>query len=240
MIWPWPSPAANLPSGAVVDAATGQLSATSPVQIASAGTLDITSVNQTVGGLTGVTGSSVLTGPVGNAGTLTVNPTTAGTFAGVISGAGGLTVGGTAALTISGANTYTGNTTVNAGGVLNVVGSLATTGNVNANGTVNFGAASTSATTILTRMKNNINVGAAGVVTIAPAATHATRTLLIANSVNFASTTTGTFDLANNDMELTRPKPGRRHPARRQRLQLCRRGQLPRQWRDNQLDRRRR
>ena len=94
-------------------------SATAVNLSASGVTLDLTGVNQTIGSLAGVAGSSVI-----NNGSLTAGGDGASTaFAGVISGGGSLTKTGTGTNTLSGANTYSGNTTVNQGtlslGVIN-------------------------------------------------------------------------------------------------------------------------
>ncbi|MFI5014684.1 MAG: autotransporter domain-containing protein [Hyphomicrobiales bacterium] len=89
------------------------------VTVAGGATLDLASLNQTIGSLAGAgsvtLGSAVLT--TGNDGTSTV-------FSGAISGSGALAKIGTGVFTLSGTSTYTGETTV-ANGTLAVDGSIA-------------------------------------------------------------------------------------------------------------------
>ncbi|WP_179405663.1 autotransporter-associated beta strand repeat-containing protein, partial [Burkholderia guangdongensis] len=108
----------------------GSLASTSPVDLAGNGaTFDISNATtpQSIGTLTGVTGSNVNLG----ANTLTMNNATNGTFGGSIGGTGGVTLSGPGTETLTGANTYSGGTTVN-GGTLAIGsgGSLASTGAV--------------------------------------------------------------------------------------------------------------
>ena len=82
------------------------------VTVASSGAvLDVNGVNQTIGALNGVVGSSVT---LGGGALVTGNSAAAGTYDGVISGAGSLTQSGSGTTTLTGANTYTGSTTVTA------------------------------------------------------------------------------------------------------------------------------
>ena len=104
----------------------------------SGATLDLNGNNQTIGSLTGVTGTSTLL-EAGNLTTGGDNATT--TYAGAItSTGGGLIKTGTGTMSLTGANTYSGNTSVT-GGVLSigVAGALPSGTNLNiaANSSVN-------------------------------------------------------------------------------------------------------
>ncbi|MEK7951376.1 beta strand repeat-containing protein [Luteolibacter soli] len=88
-------------------------------------TFDLAGFNQTVAALGGAANANGLNPPiVKNSGltlsTLTLNPTTAGSFPGVIQDNVKLVVGGTATQTLTGDNTYTADTTINAGGHLTI------------------------------------------------------------------------------------------------------------------------
>ncbi|WP_201782389.1 beta strand repeat-containing protein, partial [Amantichitinum ursilacus] len=89
----------------VVDA----LANSGSVQVASGGTLDLTSKAQSVHNLSG--GGSVLLG----SGTLTDSADVDGSFDGVIAGTGAFTKSGNAVLTLTGNNTATGVTTISSG-----------------------------------------------------------------------------------------------------------------------------
>jgi autotransporter-associated beta strand protein len=115
---------------------TGNLPSNTNVTIAAGAVLDVNGVTQTIGTLTGPSGSAVKLG----AGQLTVSSASSSSFAGTISGAGSLTKGGTGSLTLSGNNTYSGITTVNAG-TLRVSGSIAGSSGVTVNGGGTFEAA---------------------------------------------------------------------------------------------------
>jgi autotransporter-associated beta strand protein len=93
----------------------GALPSTTAVNITVGGaTLDLNSINQTIGSLTGVAGSSVLLG----SGTLTLGGNgTSTTFSGNISGTGGIIKNGGGTFTLAGSNTYGGTTSIN-GGIL--------------------------------------------------------------------------------------------------------------------------
>jgi autotransporter-associated beta strand protein len=128
--------------------------------VASGGTLDLNSFNQTIGSLAGA-------GPVmlGSAGLTTGNDNTSTTFSGAISGTGGLTKIGTGALQLAGTSNYTGATTVNAG-TLVVTGSIANSAvTVNAGGTL-AGTGLVGATTIMGGGTFAPGSGAPGTMTI--------------------------------------------------------------------------
>ncbi len=95
-------------------AAADQIS-TSAVTISASGLLDLNGFNETIGSLSGSTGSLINLG----AGTLTVGDGNSTTYAGSISGTGSLAKAGSGTLTLSSASTFTGATAVNSG-VLNV------------------------------------------------------------------------------------------------------------------------
>ncbi|WP_267929914.1 autotransporter-associated beta strand repeat-containing protein [Paraburkholderia sp. ZP32-5] len=109
--------ATTINGGTLALTGTGSLAVDAAVNVASA-TFDIShsSGSQTIGSLSGVTGSSVTLG--GNS--LTFGDGTDQTFAGTISdtGGGALVKQGPGSETLTGANTYTGGTTLRAGGLL--------------------------------------------------------------------------------------------------------------------------
>ena len=97
-------------AGTLQAGAANAFSAVSAFTVASGATLDLASLNQTIGSLAGA-GSVTL----GSA-TLTTNGDNTSTiFSGTIAGTGGLTKIGAGTLTLSGASTYSGATAVNAG-----------------------------------------------------------------------------------------------------------------------------
>ncbi|MGD0382439.1 MAG: glycosyl hydrolase [Thermoguttaceae bacterium] len=111
---------------------TGSLPSTTAVSMTASGaTLDLNGINQTIGSLAGVAGTSVLLG----SGTLTTggNGLTT-TFSGNISGTGGLIKNGSGTFTLAGTNTYNGTTWINngvlKGGAVNVLPNGSGNGNV--------------------------------------------------------------------------------------------------------------
>ena len=131
--------ATNVSQGTLVVGATNALSSNSAVTVACGATLDLTSNNQRIAGLSG--GGTVALG----AATLTVNTATdtANTFDGTISGSGGLTKTGAGTLTLSGNNTYTGATVIVAG-ILTLGGSSASSSMaVSSGATLNFAPSTT-------------------------------------------------------------------------------------------------
>jgi autotransporter-associated beta strand protein len=90
--------------------ATGAFAAGSAFTVASGATLDLNSIDQTVGSLAGA-GAAAL----GSANLTTGGDNTSTTFSGAITGTGGLIKVGTGAFTLSGTNGYTGATGVDAG-----------------------------------------------------------------------------------------------------------------------------
>ncbi|MFP3246936.1 MAG: autotransporter domain-containing protein, partial [Paraburkholderia sp.] len=112
----------------------GSLASNGSVNLTGAGAgFDISAAaSQTIGALSGVSGSSVMLG----ANTLTLAGSTSQAFGGSISGTGGLIKQGSGTQTLGGASTYTGGTTIEAGTLaLGAGGSLAATGSVNLAGT---------------------------------------------------------------------------------------------------------
>jgi len=95
------------------------------------GTLDITGKDQTIGGLEGDAGSSVVIGDS----QLTVDQSGNTAFGGDISGTGSLVKEGAGTLNLTGNSSYTGPTSVN-GGTLAVNGSIASPVTVNSGGTL--------------------------------------------------------------------------------------------------------
>jgi uncharacterized protein with beta-barrel porin domain len=85
------------------------------------------------GSLTGDT--STLTGPIANAGTLTFNQTTDGTFGGTLTGSGQLVKAGAGALTVGNQTGFTGATSINAGKLI-LAGTLPSAVTVASGGTL--------------------------------------------------------------------------------------------------------
>jgi outer membrane autotransporter protein len=124
-------------AGTLALSGAGSLAAGGSVGLASAGAeFDIGAAagGRTIGGLSGVAGSSITLGT----NTLTFGNAASQTFAGSIGGTGGVVKQGTGTQTLSGANTYTGGTTINAG-TLALTGS----GSLAANGSLNLASAGT-------------------------------------------------------------------------------------------------
>ncbi|MDO9367586.1 MAG: autotransporter domain-containing protein [Sphingopyxis sp.] len=109
----------------------GIIDPTTNFSLGEGGTLDITGTDQTIGGLEGDGGSSVVIGDS----QLTVAQSGNTAFGGDISGNGSLIKDGEGTLNLTGDSTYTGPTTVN-GGTLAVNGSIASPVTVNDGGTL--------------------------------------------------------------------------------------------------------
>jgi autotransporter-associated beta strand protein len=124
-------PDANL-SSLNIGTAGGELPSTTALSITASGaTLDLNGISQTIGSLSGVTGSSVLLG----SGMLTLGGNgTSTTFSGNISGTGGIIKNGGGTFTIAGTNTYGGTTWIDngvlKGGAVNVLPNGPGKGNV--------------------------------------------------------------------------------------------------------------
>ena len=128
----------NINAGTLRISGAGQLPASTAVTLAnvSGATLDLNSLNQTIGSLAGggATGGNVTLGSA----TLTVSGGGNTSFAGGISGTGGLSVSGTGTtLTLAGTSSYTGATSLSGTGKL-VLGPTSSLGNTAI--TVNSGA----------------------------------------------------------------------------------------------------
>uniref|UniRef100_UPI0015CE6FD4 autotransporter outer membrane beta-barrel domain-containing protein n=1 Tax=Burkholderia guangdongensis TaxID=1792500 RepID=UPI0015CE6FD4 len=138
----------------------GSLASTSPVDLTGNGaTFDISNATtpQSIGTLTGVTGSNVNLG----ANALTMNNATNGTYAGTIGGNGGaLTVTGPGTETLTGANTYTGGTNLNGGNLAVGNNSALGTGALNVSGAGTLGASAP------TTLANAVNLGKGSTLTV--------------------------------------------------------------------------
>ncbi len=114
-------------AGTLKAGAANVISSSTPVTLANVASaaFDLNNFNQSIGSLSGggATGGNIALGSA----TLTINQTSANSYAGIISGSGAVTKAGSSTITLSGANTYTGTTTVNAGslqaGAANVISS---------------------------------------------------------------------------------------------------------------------
>ncbi|MEO7101217.1 MAG: autotransporter-associated beta strand repeat-containing protein [Luteolibacter sp.] len=99
-----------------------------------AATLDLNGFNQTVKTVVKSTNAATITNTAATASELTINNSTASTYAGIIAnGTGGISLvkSGAGDLTLGGANTYTGSTTVNAGTLILGASTLADSSTVN-------------------------------------------------------------------------------------------------------------
>jgi autotransporter-associated beta strand protein len=88
-----------------------------PVTLAAGATLDLSSLSQTIGSLSGDNSSSVLLGGGTNFSAFAFGGASNTTFAGAISGNGSVTKVGSGTITLSGVNSFTGPTFLNAGTV---------------------------------------------------------------------------------------------------------------------------
>ena len=106
----------TITGGTVSIGATGTINATGAMTLNTngvAGSLNISAASgsQSIGPLTGVTGTSIVLG----ANSLTINESSSTTFAGAISGSGGLTLTGGSTLILTAAQNYSGTTTITSG-----------------------------------------------------------------------------------------------------------------------------
>ncbi len=131
----------------------------------------------------------------------------------------GVTKSGNGTWSLANTESFTGSTTVNAGtltlpagdslasttvissagATLNVNGTLPAATTLTANGNVNFGPSTNN--TLLVRALAGLPIGFAGDVTLANAANHQYRTLLVASGLSFAGPAS-TLNVNNNDLDL--------------------------------------
>jgi len=141
----------------------GSLAAGGSLTLAAAGSaFDISGATggRTVGGLSGVSGSTVALG----ANTLTFGDATNQTFGGVISGTGGIIKQGAGTQTLTASNIYAGGTTINAGTLaLSGAGSLGAAGALNLAGA---GAAFDISTSVTDQTIGGLSGAAGSVVTL--------------------------------------------------------------------------
>ncbi|MCX5810336.1 MAG: filamentous hemagglutinin N-terminal domain-containing protein, partial [Proteobacteria bacterium] len=181
----------------------GTLTLSGGAAIANTGALDLStsgaaltlSTNETIGSLTGVTGTNVNLG----ANTLTTGGNNSTTeYAGVIGGTGGLTKTGTGTWTLSGTNTYTGATTATLGTL--AAGSNAAFGG----GTLVLNGGTVAASGVSRTLDNAVSLAASSTVGGASDLTFTNKltntfagnpTLTINNST---TTTFGAIDLSNS------------------------------------------
>jgi hypothetical protein len=177
--------------------------------------------SQTVGHLVFNNSSSSYTVAAGTGGSLTIDNSAAGSSGSpditVLSGshviaaplvlAGGAIVNTSSGsiLTVSGTVTGNGPLTVQGGGTFDVAasGSLSNTIALNVSGgTMKFDAGSAG---VLNRSIGALSIGSGGVVSLANAAVHSNRTLLVVTGLSIAGAAgayTGKLDLTNNDLQL--------------------------------------
>ena len=105
----------TIDAGTLALSGTGSLAPTGAVQLSAGTTFDLTTstMNQTIGDLTGPATSQILLGP--NQLAFGTNNPAAQTFGGIISGSGGIFKQGTGTVDLSGVNTYSGGTMINGG-----------------------------------------------------------------------------------------------------------------------------
>jgi autotransporter-associated beta strand protein len=134
-------------AGTLVLSSGGSIGSAGVLTVSGSGTFDLAGNNQSVGGLSdgGVSTGTIIS--TGGAGTLTVSPSSTGTYSGKLTdnnGSGGSSLAlaflGTAAETLSGSNNYIGGTTVTSGTLIasnNYSLGSSTSTNVNAGLTLN-------------------------------------------------------------------------------------------------------
>ena len=177
------------------------------------GTLTLSGTNTYSGGTTVNMGATLvgnttsLQGAIADAGTLTFNQSTSGTYAGVISGAGSVSLSGTGTVTLSGANTYTGGTTVT-GGTLVVTGKIGavavTNGTLQGTGTVGTTTIATGSTLSpgvngapgILNISGNLTMAAGANYAVAVTPTAASKAI-VSGSANVNGAVTATFAAGN-------------------------------------------
>lgn len=128
--------------------------------IVNSGVFDLNNVTETVGGLSGASGS-IETG--GSGGRLIANQSENSTYFGAITGSGGLTKQGVGSLTLSGTNTYTGSTAIQQGTlVLGASGDLSSDTDVTVSSGATFDMNGNSDTVDSISGSGNILLGGAG------------------------------------------------------------------------------
>ncbi|MDA8836645.1 autotransporter-associated beta strand repeat-containing protein [Candidatus Pelagibacter bacterium] len=173
--------------------ASGTLSDSTPVNVASNGTFDVNVTNT----IASIEGSGII--DIASSTTLTAGDANDKVFSGVIQGAGNFSKSGSGTLTLSGTNTYSGSTTINAG-TISVASSAnlgATPGSADADNIIfNRGTLNTTASFTLGANKG-ITMTGAGTIDI-DAGTTLTYAGSITDSGTLTKAGTGTLSLSGS------------------------------------------